>query len=102
MNEEELEWMFKTATFYDDAKYYHTEEYEEIARKQYCIWNKFTAIYGAEIWPLLEEFLSTINDEMRYERKQAFRLGYQTAKAEGQGGRSRPIGGWTDFPKGPL
>lgn len=78
----DFEKLLKAATLQDDASCYQCEEYNRIGRTQNRLYLTMLFTFGEEFVPLMSEFLSAAHDEVQFERREAFRLGYQTKEAE--------------------
>ncbi len=76
--------LYKNAPRFDESEIIQGEEYSETMREQEQIRDLLIATFGEEVVSLLNDYTTTLYDEMELEAQHFFQEGYRAAQAEVQ------------------
>lgn len=82
--DEEMEKLYLESVLFDQSDYYHSKEYERIAERQMNDFILMVQTFGEALFPLIEDYLTAIHEELKIEKRHAFALGYEAGRRDTQ------------------
>lgn len=75
--------LYQKAKRFDEGDIYQSQEYQDVCRKRWQLYEQICLRFGTQIAPLLEEYAAAIGDECDLESKHFFAQGYRFGRATG-------------------
>lgn len=79
-----MEKLYREAVLFDQSDYCRSEEYDLIAERQKKDYFLMVQKFGTALFPLMEDHLSAIYEELQIEKRHAFELGYEAGRRDTQ------------------